>query len=115
MATDSTFPLDNPDLLKNILSFVGENQYRFVAVINRRFHEAYLETFPRNFVTYFTASTEKHARIAWDELHPHRIKSKKGLCRSAAMYGCLPALQFLRSVDCPWDERTCSEESLSLG
>ena len=59
--------MDDIRIIKHILSFVGRNQYRFVAAINKGFKEAYLELFPENKTTHRNASTEKHARICWEE------------------------------------------------
>jgi hypothetical protein len=38
--------IENIDLLKNIVYFVGINQYRFVAGISSGFRDAYVQVFP---------------------------------------------------------------------
>ena len=109
-------PLDNLDLLKEILLFVGPNQFRFIAGINPRFRDAYQETFPDHTFTYWNASTMENAKFCRDELiyfdpilyylpdHNPEIQ----LCRSAARHGNLRVLQFLRALDFEWDERVCA-------
>ncbi len=109
----SSFPFDqNLDVLKHVFSFVGQKQYRFVAGVNRCFQEAYLEEFPNEKWTYLNTSTEELARLCWSEIkHPNmhpNIYHQWVLCRSAAAHGKLPSLQFLRSVKCDWNERTCA-------
>ena len=38
--------LDDLLVLQEIVKWIGPNQYRFVAGINRRFHHVYLQEFP---------------------------------------------------------------------
>jgi hypothetical protein len=61
-------PLDDFNLLQNIISFVGKNQYRFVAAINRDFQAVYLKLFPDNKQTYYNASTVGHAALCYNDL-----------------------------------------------
>ncbi len=61
--TSSLSPFDHLDVLTHILSFVGNKQFRFIAPVNRRFKEAYLEIFPNQTRTTLNASTLEHAKI----------------------------------------------------
>ena len=101
--------LENMDIVKLIISMVGKNQYCFIALVNQRWKQAYLDVFPRNRTTELNASTEEHARLCWEDLTGVRNSTYllTQLCSSAASHGSLPALQFLRSVKCSWDAETC--------
>ena len=120
----SSIPFDQItlDVLKHVFSFVGRNQYRFIAGVNRCFREAHLEAFPEDKRTYLNASTEKLARFCWSEMHPpnmywHVLPGlptsyyvwQSFLCESAAKYGNLPSLQYLRSVNCIWGRQTSAK------
>ena len=103
-----TSPFENEDILSNVLSYVGPTQYRFVAMINQNFKAIYLKLFRNDKTTYLNASTVGHAKICWNEITPgNRNRQESKLCNYAAMRGSLPALQYLHSVHCPWDEYTC--------
>jgi hypothetical protein len=133
---ESTFK--NVDILLHIISFVGVNQYRFVAAINKEFQTAYLQLYPNNKKTYYNASTLKHTVICFecflDKRHEYgnwitepltkenigglaRLMSYPCMesptnvetCQMAARHGQLYVLQYLRVKGCPWDASTCSE------
>ena len=76
-------------LLSNIISFIGPNQYRFVAAIDKSFHASYVNLFPNDTKTYVSASTMGYAKICLDEVR----YNKNLICESAAKYGNLPVLQ----------------------
>ena len=59
---------DNLGLLTHVLSFVGKDQYRFVAPTNRRFKEAYLLNFPDR-TTALDASTLARTKICNEECY----------------------------------------------
>ena len=115
---------DDNFLLANILSYVGGHQYRFIAVISKRFRAAYDVAFPNDKFTHVNASTMEHAIICVNETkstnwHPisYRIKSWKlaSFCNSAVKHGNLEVLQYLRAVrtdffpkGCPMDSTTCT-------
>ena len=104
--------ISNDYLLSTIINFVGPNQYRFVAGIDQRFHTIYLQTFPANQQTKLNASTLEHARICFGEIpvvESKRTACQRKLCFDAAFHGNLSVLQYLRSVNCEWDESTCAE------
>jgi hypothetical protein len=63
-------PFDNLDILQHIISFVGKNQYRFVAIINQNFQQVYLQLFPENRKTYFNTSTIEHISMKSDSASP---------------------------------------------
>ena len=107
---------DQNDVLQLILSHVGPNQYRFVALVDRRFRDAYQETFRRNYTTYLNVSTKEHARISWKEIgvgkyqnfKKHTTKARrKVFWRTVIHQGNLMELGNLRAADCPWDDETC--------
>ena len=100
------------DMLKNIISFVGCDQYRFIAGANRSFQEAYLKVFSENKRTYFNASTEELARFCWSEIGPNHWNHQMALSESAAKHGSIPSLQYLRSVRCDWNARTCAAAAI---
>jgi hypothetical protein len=100
-------------LITEIISYIGPKWYRFVAPIDRRFHTAYTIVFQNDTRTHVTAMTAQHAQICYEEYirccDDEHMKQKLeiGICCSAAKCGNLPALQYLRSVHCQWDEYTC--------
>ena len=97
------------DVLRLVVSFVGPRHYRFIAGISQRFHAAYIEEFPDDTETELNASTVEYAEMCWEALeHPSPRRHQLALSYSAATHGCLPAMQYLRSVFCLWDEMTCA-------
>jgi hypothetical protein len=94
----------NVDILKNIVSFIGEYQYRFVAAINKDFHIAYVQLYSNNKETYYNASTVEHAKICLESLslhHRHIIhflvaNPNTQIWNSAIRHGSLSTLQFLQ-------------------
>ena len=97
--------LENVDVVKFIVEYVGPNQYQFVATINRSFHDAHSKVFPEGSTTFLNASTVELAKYCSDDLLD--IGSQEKLCSTAAKYGNLPVLQYLVSVDCEWDDVSC--------
>ena len=94
-------------LLSEIISFIGPKQYRFVAAINKSFRTAYLQAFNHETKTHLNASTLEHAKICFDEMNEATCATfPYDLCTSAARYGNLPVLQYLRSVNSEWDDVT---------
>ena len=103
---NTTSPMDGLDALviSEIISFIGPNHYYFIATINHRFQEGYLEVFPNNKKTYINASTVGYADVCYQT----KCYDESKICDSAAKYGSLPALQYLRSINCNWSKYTCS-------
>jgi hypothetical protein len=101
-------PFQNLDVLKCIVSFIGKNQYRFVAAINQSFKMTYHQLYPNNKTTYYNASTLKHAMICFEECHFMQQERFAVLCTDAARHGNLSALQYLRENEVPWDQHTSS-------
>jgi hypothetical protein len=136
-ASVRTSVLDDVNLLHEILFFLGRNQYRFVAAVNRNFHTAYLHAFSNNTRTSIDVSTIRHTKICREDMmthplwhwHPDRLleslkrhgyflvlrylfiaKCKLGdTCASAAANGHLHLLQCAPQFKCPWDRNTCAE------
>jgi hypothetical protein len=96
-------PFHSVDILQHIISFVGVNQYRFVAPISHGFQLVYLKLYPGNKQTYFNASSLEHAEIS---LEGQDNRHSKALCTSAARHGSLSTLLYLRSMDFPWNKGT---------
>jgi hypothetical protein len=101
--TSQSSPLEQIEILRYILSFVGNGHYRFIGAINRQFNEAYKQIYPDDMKTYLSVSTLDLAEICYKESMEHRPV----LCRCAARYGNLEVLQYLRSLGCTWDSSTC--------
>jgi hypothetical protein len=102
----SMSPFTSIDIVQQIVSFVGRYQYRFIATINKDFKAAYLKQFNYDRRTYYNASTINHARICC--LEGPEITTTPILCASAAKHGSIVTLQYLRSIDSPWNESICS-------
>jgi hypothetical protein len=94
--SEQATPFQHSDLLRHIISYVGEKQYRFVAAINKDFQAAYLELFHNDTQTYYNASTIKHAIISMedgtvndDSMDDDEVglSSSSTLCTSAARHG----------------------------
>jgi hypothetical protein len=96
-------PLHQLEILEQIVSFVGKNQYRFVAAINKDFQATYLHLFPDNKQTYVNASTIEHAEISFEY---HCRREEDLMCASAARHGSLSTLKYLQSYGYKWDLRT---------
>jgi hypothetical protein len=69
-AKNTAWLLDLPDeiLLRNIIPFVGDYQYRFVGLVNHAFHDAYVAVYPKK-RTYYTILTKEHLKICYEENH----------------------------------------------
>jgi hypothetical protein len=98
-------PFENFDVVQRIVSFVGPNQYRFVAAVNNTFKVAYCSEFPGNKSTYLHVSTVEHAKICFEYSEMKPSDATK-LCTSAVRHGCPAALQYLQSRNVPWDQTT---------
>lgn len=118
-ANHNPSPMEKLDvsLLSEIVAYIGPDQYRFVAIINQNFRTAYRNAFQDDREdTCMTAITLEHARICFEEGLARNYDAdscmkqyyETKLCSSAAKYGNLPALQYLRSVECPWNENVCT-------
>jgi hypothetical protein len=99
----SPSPFENLDVRQHIISFVGKNQYRFVAAISRNFQAGYLQLYPDNKQTYYNVSTVEHADICFESHDAHRSST---LCKTAARHGNLSVLMYLESRECTWDTST---------
>jgi hypothetical protein len=106
-ASSSSSPLKDLDIAKNIIAFVGCNQYRFVAAISKDFQAAYQQLYPNNKRTYYNASTIQHANICIEEGRDVNHSNFSILCTSAARHGSLTALLHVRSLGVPWNASTC--------
>ena len=112
-----TATLNNIDVLKNVLSFVGEGHYLYVALTSQHFKKTYLEMFQKDHsshaynYTYLIASTEEIATFCSNDIKigTGNDSYERILFSSAVAYGSLPALKYLRSVRCQWRIATCTE------
>ena len=104
MATSATMNDLDDLLLSHVISYVGRGQFRFVAILNQRFHTIYTETFLNDTSTYLNTSTIELAKICVQE---HKVEkntfylTETGywnfhcLCISAARAGNLSVLKYL--------------------
>ena len=104
--------MENVDLLRLVVSFVGPKHYRFIAMISQKFHAAYTQEFPDDTETELNASTKEYAKICWEDLEYPSVYQQYKLSLSAACFGSLSAMQYLHSVDCDWDENICAFAAL---
>jgi hypothetical protein len=113
MMCDTATTLDQlpPDLLTNIISFVGPYQYRWVAGVHRRWRTAYQSVFAEQ-KTYHDASTLALAQLCFQD-NVRRCKEQRWLCAMAAQQGNLVVLQFLHQSGCAWDTFTCHRAARS--
>ena len=85
-------PLRDDDLLRYILSYLP-HQFRYVALVNRRFHRLYpydpITTFQNAVASVSTASV-------WRDEEHH---ASAMVIRMAAKYGALPVLQWVRPME----------------
>jgi hypothetical protein len=63
----AVFEMVNEGTLQTILAFVGEDQYRFVASINRSFRASYTALFPDK-TTLVNATTLEMAQFCWNDI-----------------------------------------------
>jgi hypothetical protein len=92
VCVEQTF--QNDLLLQNIVSFVGEYQYLFVASINHTFHDAYITLFPSK-ETHYNGSTMKLLKFCYNK--KFTSKEKHDLLQSTARYGNIEGLRYLRT------------------
>ena len=90
--------LDDGNLLRNVLSYVGKNQYRFIGTVDHTFHDTYVSLHPEK-TTQYNVSSMEHAVICCNEVSGYN--SRYTLSKKAATTGNLPVLQFLFSNKCP--------------
>ena len=108
----STFPLvspiENMDVLRLVVSFVGPKHYLFIALISRSFHVAYVQEFPKDKWTKPHALTVEYTNVRCADLKYLSIHQKYRLSCDAARFGNLPAMKHLLAIGCPLDKgRLC--------
>jgi hypothetical protein len=91
-------------LVNHILPFVGNNQYRFVAGVCKTFQTSYVSLYQKK-TSYCYVSSKEQAQICLNECPMFK---RRNLCELAALHGNLVVLQYLRSMGCSWDWRTCA-------
>ena len=79
-------PMDNVDILRLVVSFIGQKHYRFIAIISQSFHSAYAQEFPKDTTTKLNASTIEYAKICWEELKQPVENQQYILSHSAAFF-----------------------------
>jgi hypothetical protein len=85
----------NVDIVQNIVSFIGEYQYLFVASINTTFRQVYIKLYPNKKVTYFNGLTMKHLKLCYNnKLSFHQ---RHALIQSVARHGNIEGLRYLRT------------------
>ena len=102
-STVKSFPIKDDDLLRNIFSFVGEYQYRFVGGVNRTFQKSYLTLYP-NKNSHFNASTVEISKYCWNDIEACRYidtnftlrsLARCKLWHSAARHGSIDSVKYL--------------------
>jgi hypothetical protein len=103
----------NVDLLKHILSFVGDHHYRFVGGVNRSFQKAYITLFPLK-LTYLNASSIPFTKLCWDDIKitlryyfEKKDECRSILWRSAAKYGNKDVVKYLHRLIRSRDKPNC--------
>ena len=98
--------LGNADILSVVVSFLP-GCYRFVAIINRTFYQAYIKEFPENTTTYLDASSMKMAKFCIADYESTRRKNGwtrphllSEICAVATKQGNLAVLQYMLSMNC---------------
>jgi hypothetical protein len=66
--TSWLFDLPDEVLLRNIIPFIGDYQYRFVGLVNHDLHDAYVKVYPKK-QTYYSTLTKEHIKICYEENH----------------------------------------------
>jgi hypothetical protein len=103
---------DTDILIRHVMPFVGTNQFRFVAGVNRKFYWAYTAAFTGLFgekKTLFPCLVSwEHVKLFLNETkEPPSLSLQCGLFQYAARTGNRDMIQFLRAKDCSWDCSTC--------
>jgi hypothetical protein len=80
------------EIHSHIFSFIGLNQYRWVAGVNRRFRTAYRKVFAQRYRTYCDASSLAPVQFCFHDIK-RRCKEQRMLCAVAAHQGNLQVLQ----------------------
>jgi hypothetical protein len=87
--------------MRNILSFVGKNQYRFVGAVNRHFRTAYIAVFSPT-TTLDNVTTVEHANVCYHEIKD-APSQRKCLCKVASKMNHRDVLKYLFVEGCTWD------------
>jgi hypothetical protein len=82
---------NDENLMRNILTCVGNFQYRWVGMVDRKFKKQYLKLFPWKY-THYCALTVGHTKVCLQESKKHNY-----LYIQAAKTGNIEVLQFLYS------------------
>jgi hypothetical protein len=88
-------------LLQNIMHYVGDYQFQFLATVNRSFYQAYTTVFAQN-QTYYNDTTMEHAKVCYGCEWNHDS------CAAAAKRGHWNVLKWAHENECPWDTQTCA-------
>jgi hypothetical protein len=74
-SSKKSFPHFDDHLMQNILSYVGEFQYRFIGGVNQSFQTSYVALYPRK-ETYCHASSIERAKYCWDDIAACTIRDE---------------------------------------
>jgi hypothetical protein len=95
-------------LTRNILPFVGANQFRFVGAVNRRLRTVYLSLFSPT-TTYDYVTSVEHAHLCYYDFFRYPASTQlKILGKVAAKHNYLNVLKYLLRQNCPLDAKICT-------
>jgi hypothetical protein len=62
--------LQNDIMISQILPFIGDGNYRYIGLVNRKIHQNYTTLYPTK-TTYYNGSTIAHARLCFQSMGVH--------------------------------------------
>jgi hypothetical protein len=91
-------------LTEQIIPYVGADQFRFVAGVNRTFYSAYTSVYnhPEHRTSYDFINTMELFNFCYQEMRNNE-KEQRLLFQCAVKQGNLDALQYLHDIGCSWD------------
>jgi hypothetical protein len=96
-------------LIEHILPYVGADQFRFVAGVNRTFYSAYTSMYDhhKHRTSYQYINTMELFQFCYAEMK-NEENAQRLLFKHATQQGNLDVFQYLREIGCSWDEWTCA-------
>jgi hypothetical protein len=94
--------LPNDIMISHILPFIGDGNYRYIGLVNRKFRQTYTTLYPTK-TTYYNGSTIALAQFCFQSIDVHqRSRARHYLCLSAARYGSIDVLTYLFPAGMNW-------------
>jgi hypothetical protein len=88
-----TLPLDL--FTNNVLSYVGDDQFRFVASVNRSFYSAYTSLYPKK-QTVFNVSAIELVKLCYLDIEHQKVLRKEDILRRLQSYTLLSDVKSLQ-------------------